>query len=380
MGEPDKYAEEDWTNVPGPRSKNRWVHNKTGRVVYSKENPGKRKWYDADRSNRPEPSVGLEKARQLLAGAKDPEALAQALAKLHNKDLQALKKDLKVKAGGTKIAQAKVLAREALQRAMQDEDGGEQPNQQQPEQGGDDEGQRADAAGSGSTDEADAGDGGRVEEETGGPADEGADQVRVAEAEPLGPPTPRRVSAQTEAVTRKITRLEQFFRNKNQPLVADWLTGLREHVGLVGAESALSALGAKDTTAGDKGKVQYWGVGTEEMNWKNMGSFMEAYLARNGIIAVTGDTSDPNLPLVSALGAPDKYVAGEDFKPIGAHYRDKLSEAKHLPGLETSEDITKIMGKPVTHLTPEVAAALDQKYGPGQWIVKCSSFSRNGTT
>jgi len=107
------------------------------------------------------------------------------------------------------------------------------------------------------------------------------------------------------------------------------------------------------------------------MNWKSMGEWMGAYLARNGIIAVTGDTSDPNLPLVSALGAPDKYVAGEDFKPIGAHYRDKLSEAKHLPGLETSEDITKIMGKPVTHLTPEVSAALDAKYGPGKWIVKC---------
>lgn len=33
------FAEQDWTNQPGPRSKRRWVHT-SGRVVYSDTNPG----------------------------------------------------------------------------------------------------------------------------------------------------------------------------------------------------------------------------------------------------------------------------------------------------------------------------------------------------
>ena len=172
-------------------------------------------------------------------------------------------------------------------------------------------------------------------------------------------------------MNKRLNRFESFFRAKGQHMVADWLTQLKDHVNAVGAESALAGLNPASEGLGKDGQdVQYWGVGTEEMNWRNMGSFIESYLSRNGIVTVTGDTSDPNLPLVSALGAPDKYVAG-DFKPSAMHYTDKLTEAKDLPGLETSEDISKIMGKEVTHLTQDVTSKLDERYGKGQWIVKC---------
>lgn len=172
-------------------------------------------------------------------------------------------------------------------------------------------------------------------------------------------------------MNKRLGRFEKFFRDKGQHHVAEWMGKLREHVNATGGEAALQALGAPAAGAGGKGEVQYWGVGTEEANWQNMGQFMEAYLARNGITAVTGDTSSPDSPLISALGKPDRYVAGQDFKPAGDAFRDKLDEAKHLPGLESSEDVSKVIGGPVTHLTDEVTAKLDEKYGKGQWIVKC---------
>ena len=148
---------------------------------------------------------------------------------------------------------------------------------------------------------------------------------------------------------------------------------LKGHVNAVGGEAALASLAGGAEGGGGKGDapVQYWGVGTDEANWKNMGAFMEAYLARNGITAVTGDSSDPNQRLISALGAPDKFVAGQDFKPAAMHFKNKLDEAKTLPGLEASEDVGKLMGKEVTHLTDDVVGKLDETYGKGQWIVKC---------
>jgi hypothetical protein len=235
-----------------------------------------------------------------------------------------------------------------------------------------DERQRGrDGAGGEGVRSADAGDGRPVAAETGRPDATIADQGRNGGNQSPDPAAVGRVPAGLEEVNKRINRFESFFRNKGQQHVADWLGQLRSHVNAMGPELALASLNpSSEGRKGDGSEVQYWGVGTEEANWKNMGSFMESYLARNGIIAVTGDASDPNLPLISALGAPDKYVAG-DFKPAGMHYTDKLTEAKDLPGLETSEDISKIMGKPVTHLTQEVTDKLDERYGKGQWIVKC---------
>lgn len=106
-------------------------------------------------------------------------------------------------------------------------------------------------------------------------------------------------------------------------------------------------------------------------SWEHVGGFITSYLARNGIVAVTGSKADPSLPQVSALGKPDPYVATE-FKPASDAFRNKLDEAQHLPGLETSEDLGRIAGgEQPTHLTPDVLAKLDEKYGKGQWIVKC---------
>lgn len=174
-------------------------------------------------------------------------------------------------------------------------------------------------------------------------------------------------------VNKRLDRYERFFEGKGQHETANLMRMLRDHVNTVGTDQVLKDLGPVVSTprgpGGRADQVQYWGVGTEEANWKNMGHFMEAYLARNGIKAVTADVSNPNQKMISALGKPDKFAAG-DFKPAEMHFKDKLTESKSLPGLKTSEDVSKLMGKPVTHLTPEVTQKLDQQYGQGQWIVK----------
>lgn len=180
------------------------------------------------------------------------------------------------------------------------------------------------------------------------------------------------VPASLHEVNNRLDKYQKFFESRGQHQVSEWLGKLRDHVGKVGAEEALKQLGSHETTrhAGQEGKdVQYWGVGTEEANWRNMGHFIESYLSRNGIRTVTGDNSDWKSPVISALGKPDRYVKG-DFKPASDAFRNKLEESKHLPGLEKSEDVSKLLGKSVTHLTPEVTDKLDTHYGKGQWIVK----------
>lgn len=292
--------------------------------------------------------------------AKDMHELAGELLELTVAQLDELKKRLGVRAGGAKYEKASKIAAAALKNAdtkrnKEKTDGGRR--------------RPADGAGGERTGGPDAGAGRPVEGPAGPAGGAGADQERGAESGPAGRTTAERVPASAEEVSRRLDRFEKFFEAKGQGHVAGWMRTLKDHVNAVGGEAALASL-AQSASGGQEGDVQYWGVGTEEANWRNMGHFMEAYLARNGITAVTGDTSSPDAPLVSALGAPDRYVAG-DFRPEGMHFKDKLSEAKTLPGLETSEDISKVMGRPVTHLTDEVTARLDEKYGPGQWIVKC---------
>lgn len=235
------------------------------------------------------------------------------------------------------------------------------------------DGGRGNGAGGGAVRGADARAGGSVAGQTGGPGGAKAGQGGDAAGQSSGHVAPERVPAGAHEVVGKIGRFADFFRSRGQHEVAAWLDKVRDHVEAVGPAAALEALGAAKTpgAAGKPGGVQYWGVGTEEANWKSMGDWMEKYLQRNGITAVTGEHSSPDSPLISALGKPDRYVAGQDFKTTGGVFEDKLEEARHLPGLEKSRDISELMGKPITHLTQEVTDKLDKHYGKGQWVVKC---------
>lgn len=145
---------------------------------------------------------------------------------------------------------------------------------------------------------------------------------------------------------------------------------LKNHVNTVGTDEALKSLGAEGGK-GDKGETRYEG---EEAGWEDMSSFARDYLARNGITSVyeMGTTSDVRTISSSSPAFGGEGGAGhpEDFQPKDPTLKDKLEESKNLPGLETSEDLGVIMGKPVTHLTPDVLAKMDERYGKGQWIIK----------
>lgn len=426
------FAAEDWSKDVLPRkgaSQRRWKNVKTGQIRYSDTNPGGKPG-SPDKAPRGKSSDTAAPDRvkaQIASLLTDPSAitpehvekLKEGLLSLTVTQRDSLKKELSLKASGNKLEQAKKLAERALKeqptgKAKKAEKEKARPKPKEkpaapakegpkpPEPGftgiddsghewrggimvtraketpreakQDEPGPTRDAGRGGPVPGPDAGDGRPVAGEAGAAGSRGAGEERGAGDKPAGAGAAGGVPAETvpaslPEVNKRLDRFANFFRQKGQHHVADWLGKLRDHVNAVGGEAALAALGA-GSASGNKDQVQYWGVGTEEANWKNMGHFMEAYLARNGILSVTGEHSYYGVPQISALGKPDRYIAG-DFKPEGDAFKDKLDEAKHLPGLEKSEDIGKLMGKPVTHLTDEVTAKLDEHYGAGQWIVKC---------
>lgn len=142
---------------------------------------------------------------------------------------------------------------------------------------------------------------------------------------------------------------------------------VRDHVGRHGPAAVLASLGED---RGDGPGAQYEG------GWTTMGDFAQSYLDRHGITLANtfAFDVDPDAPLVSSL-SPSQGASGErgvkgDYLPQDPTLKDKLAEAKNLPGLETSEDINVLLGRKVTHLTPDVTAKLDATYGAGKWIVK----------
>ena len=141
---------------------------------------------------------------------------------------------------------------------------------------------------------------------------------------------------------------------------------LRDHVNQFGVESALKGLGED---RGDGAGAQYEGA------WTTVSNFTQDYLNANGISLVNTFDSrvDPFQPVVSS-SSPSQggYTPRrkDDYVPLDPTLANKLDEAKSLPGLEASEDINVIVGKKVTHLTPEVTAKFDDKYGKGRWIAK----------
>jgi len=171
-------------------------------------------------------------------------------------------------------------------------------------------------------------------------------------------------------VNKRLDRYEQAFRRKGQEQQAEWMGLLRSHINEVGTEEALRSLG-EERSAANRERVVYEG---EKAGWESMDDFTRAYLNRHGIVPVhaTGETADiSSLSKKFTAGeAEDGYTTGDLFTPLDPELPNKLEEAKRLPGLETSEDINVLMGKDVTHLSDDVVAKMDERYGKGQWIVK----------
>lgn len=219
-----------------------------------------------------------------------------------------------------------------------------------------------------------SGSGGPVEGASSGPGTTGADQGGEDAGESPGEPAPDRVPAAIEKVNRDLDRFGKLFLSRGQHEVAGFLARLKDHINTVGVESALESL-PQEGGSGDGEGAQYQthsaGLKDVDTGETYMPRFCAEYLARNGITPVYEPDEDAgrNISSVAATEPHDPYIDGS-FTPLDPSFKNKLEEAQHLPGLETSEDVAKINGGPVTHMTPEVIAKLDAKYGAGKWIVK----------
>lgn len=213
------------------------------------------------------------------------------------------------------------------------------------------------------------------------PASKAADKGRVASPQSSGhglaeltqqPAAGQRIPATVEEATAKIDRYEKFFRDKGQHEAADWMGSLKDHVSKVGTDEALKSLGQEVKGKGEQ--VQYAGH-------SDMQQFAEVYLDRHGISLVEGHVPTGSAKAISTVasssdteGVRSRGKAGDVFPKLQG-LKDKLDEAKHLPGLEKSEDLSVLMGHgrgsgKIEALTKDVTDKLDKTYGEGKWIVK----------
>ncbi len=230
--------------------------------------------------------------------------------------------------------------------------------------------------------------------------DGGNDKERESVSKPYGSSAAGRVTSSIDQVNDKLDRYEKFFEKSGDKESVTLLQTLREHVNDVGVDTALEGIsgGAHEGISGT-GKVAYEGwwldkdptpgekykpgeddhlrgmSGKGDVTGKTrMGRWAEEYLDRHGIILQPprGIIREDKPFISSSTPTQGGKPTGRkgDFTPSDPTFKNKLEEAKHLPGLEKSEDINKLLGREVTHLTPDVTKKLDETYGKNKWIVK----------
>lgn len=175
--------------------------------------------------------------------------------------------------------------------------------------------------------------------------------------------------ASAEKFNRRLRRYIDHFRSNNDNETAEWLEEIQEHVIKVGIEAAYEALGEEKRA--DIGKIAYKGSGEHEEDSDNT-RYIRKYLARAGLYFQATDPL-PGVQTMASHPIPEserhKYKPG-DIIPGNTTFNDKLEESKHLPGLESTEDLDVIMGAPTSHITQDVITNLDKRYGKGKWIIK----------
>ncbi len=171
---------------------------------------------------------------------------------------------------------------------------------------------------------------------------------------------------------RRVEQYADFFKRRNQPELAEWMTELVDYTKKVGADVAVKQLSEERRGEVPTEKVQYQGTGWFDDD--NDTRFLKNYLEHVGItIQDNYETSFERGRRIVA-SAPTKTAkssAGRsDLVARATNIQTKLEESKMLPGLESSEDIHKTMGYKVNQFTPDVLAKLDSTYGKGKWIIK----------
>ena len=235
------------------------------------------------------------------------------------------------------------------------------------------ESERDNPAGSGPTAPAPEDAGGKVASAPGGPPDPEGSGSGANGSEPADKGTARHFPASRKSIGKRLDRFTNFFHSKGQHQVADWMEKLKSHIDTVGTDEALASLG--DEVRGKGEEVQYAGhaLGDDA-------DFVEAYLDRNGITMLHATVPEGERRVVATVAASsdsEGTQARGDARDVFAKnqtLKNKLHEAQHLPGLEKSEDLSKLTGGEaggaVENFTPEVLKKLDETYGKDGWIVK----------
>jgi ADP-ribose pyrophosphatase YjhB (NUDIX family) len=326
---------------------------------------------------------------KLLAGgeitATQVNMVKDALLKLTVSEITALKKKLGLKASGLKAELAQKIAERALAGKKPKTEEGEADGGQTgepPSEGWWEDDEPADE-GSGADAGEDEGAGGELAPEVGGSGDEtvggeGADDDQpTGEETPEDVPTLKELKAKKQRISKKLKQYASEFRKSGNVKQAEWMDDFRTQIESLGVEAAMEALGEEKEIRDENDKIQYVGAYDDLVLGADKDSkFIKQYLEKSGII-LAGATIDPNLAVISSwskknLEAEKRTVpeAPGNYIPTDQTFANKLEESKHLPGLESSEDIHKIVGSQVTHFTPDVIAKLDERFGKGKWIVK----------
>lgn len=218
---------------------------------------------------------------------------------------------------------------------------------------------------------------GRLEEETGRSDSAQVDRTGVDTGKPTdtGPNKSTNESEtrkqQIDRITKGFNAYAKYFRDNKQAETAEWIESLRDHVLNTGAGSALDQLGEeRGERSNTIERVAYKGTGYFEPG--NETKFLKKYLESVGITLSSKTravTSQKVIASAPTIGAQKSRKEG-DVIAAPTNIETKLEESKLLPGLESTEDIHKLMGKNVTNFTPDVIDKLDETYGKGKWIIK----------
>lgn len=174
-----------------------------------------------------------------------------------------------------------------------------------------------------------------------------------------------------EGINRGFDRYKKILHANKHHQEANWVGQLQAYVNKVGGEEALKSMPEERPARSRDEKVAY-GLGADP---KELDNDFKAYLDRWGIVPVAlGGSAPPNLRLMSSIapskgGIPERGREGDIPFPKESSF-NKLEEAQHLPGLETTEDLSKLVGEKVKKITPRIIAILDATYGKDAWILK----------
>ncbi len=306
---------------------------------------------DEGKPGKPSVSEAASKIREMLiAGKPDMEKVKDIFLSLSVDDIKAVKDELGLK-NKPKLADEIKEEADARRRDRR----GRRQAEREPE-----------AAGDGVASEAER------------PSDEATGGEGTHEREPTDNEVAADLSRTKDRVLKRVDRYRELMLKKGMKSQVEWMDALKEHIGELGVQGALDALGEEKAGRGKNEPIQYVGAYDDLVQGTDGDSkFIKQYLANSGIV-LAGPTVDPNLSVISGWSKANIAAEGRealpeaptDYVPSDQTFKNKLEESQALPGLESSEDIHKVVGEKVTQFTPEVIAKLDEKYGKGQWIVK----------